>query len=143
MRWSRTSSAASPTSNRRAVRKGCSVYGDLRVRSMVGVARYILRERGRRGQTPSGRTLSTVKLQKLVYYSQAWHLVWEDRPLFPERIEAWANGPVVPDLYREHRGDFELTSWKTRVYSEPQQLRAGKHRLGPCLLRSEGRVVPE
>ncbi len=67
------------------------------------VARYILRERG---------TLSTVKLQKLVYYSQAWHLVWEDVPLFPERIEAWANGPVVPDLYREHRGEFQRSSWK-------------------------------
>lgn len=67
------------------------------------VARYILREQG---------TLSTVKLQKLVYYSQAWHLVWEDAPLFHERIEAWANGPVVPDLYGEHRGEFQRSSWK-------------------------------
>lgn len=67
------------------------------------VARYILRELA---------PLSTIKLQKLVYYSQAWHLVWEDEPLFPERIEAWANGPVVPDLYHEHRGEFQRTSWK-------------------------------
>lgn len=67
------------------------------------VARYILRELA---------PLSTIKLQKLVYYSQAWHLVWEDVPLFGERIEAWANGPVVPDLYREHRGEFRRTSWK-------------------------------
>jgi len=66
------------------------------------VARYILRERS---------PLSTVKLQKLVYYSQAWHLVWDDVPLFAERIEAWANGPVVPDLYREHRGEFQRKSW--------------------------------
>jgi uncharacterized phage-associated protein len=67
------------------------------------VAKYILRERS---------PLSTVKLQKLVYYSQAWHLVWDDEPLFPERIEAWANGPVVPDLYQEHRGEFRRDSWK-------------------------------
>lgn len=67
------------------------------------VARYILRELS---------PLSTIKLQKLVYYSQAWHLVWEDEPLFPERIEAWANGPVIPDLFREHRGEFQRRSWK-------------------------------
>ena len=66
------------------------------------VAKYILRELS---------PLSTVKLQKLVYYSQAWHLVWADEPLFPERIEAWANGPVVPDLYREHRGEFQRKGW--------------------------------
>ena len=67
------------------------------------VARYVIRQLS---------PLSTIKLQKLVYYSQAWHLVWEDEPLFDERIEAWANGPVVPDLYREHRGEFQRTSWK-------------------------------
>jgi|SRR5215469_1127285 len=46
------------------------------------------------------------KLQKLVYYSQAWSLVWDERPLFPEPIEAWANGPVCPNLYQKHRGSF-------------------------------------
>jgi len=53
------------------------------------VAQYIL---GKVGQT------STWKLQKLVYYSQAWHSVWEDEPLFDAGIEAWANGPVCPEL---------------------------------------------
>jgi uncharacterized phage-associated protein len=33
-----------------------------------------------------------LKLQKLLYYSQAWHLVWEDTPLFTARIEAWIDG---------------------------------------------------
>lgn len=66
------------------------------------VAAYILNKSG---------PMSAMKLQKLVYYSQAWHLVWEDEPLFKERIEAWANGPVVPDLYKHHRGDFTVTDW--------------------------------
>ena len=26
--------------------------------------------------------MTAMKLQKLVYYSQAWHLVWEEKPLF-------------------------------------------------------------
>lgn len=32
--------------------------------------------------------LDTFKLQKLVYYAQAWHLVWDNEPLFEEPIEA-------------------------------------------------------
>jgi len=52
--------------------------------------------------------ISPMKLQKLVYYSQAWHLVWTDSPLFNSRIEAWANGPVVPALYEKHRGQYGL-----------------------------------
>jgi uncharacterized phage-associated protein len=56
--------------------------------------------------------MSTWKLQKLVYYSQAWHLVWEDRALFNEKIEAWANGPVTPTLYDLHRGMYSVTTVK-------------------------------
>ena len=51
-------------------------------------------------------SLTTMKLQKLVYYSQAHHLVFFDSPLFAEAIEAWANGPVVRSLYELHRGEF-------------------------------------
>ena len=50
--------------------------------------------------------LSTIKLQKLVYYCKAWSLVWDEDPIFPEDFEAWANGPVVPDLYQAHKGCF-------------------------------------
>lgn len=68
------------------------------------VAAYILAKRG---------PMTAMKLQKLVYYSQAWHLVWDEQQLFPDLIEAWANGPVVPALYREHRGRFELGPTET------------------------------
>ncbi|WP_217230170.1 Panacea domain-containing protein [Streptomyces anulatus] len=52
--------------------------------------------------------MSAMKLQKLCYFSYGYHLAWEDRPLFAERFEAWANGPVAPELYSKHRGRFEL-----------------------------------
>jgi uncharacterized phage-associated protein len=55
--------------------------------------------------------MTAMKLQKLVYYAQAWSVVWDERPLFPERIEAWANGPVVRELYDVHRGSFEVSEW--------------------------------
>lgn len=53
--------------------------------------------------------MSTWKLQKLVYYCQAWSLVWDEEALYTERIEAWANGPVVRKLYSAHRGLFQVT----------------------------------
>jgi uncharacterized phage-associated protein len=52
--------------------------------------------------------MSAMKLQKLVYYSQAWSLAWTERPLFAEGIQAWANGPVVRSLYEKHRGHFRV-----------------------------------
>jgi uncharacterized phage-associated protein len=57
-------------------------------------------------QEPGG--ITTWKLQKLVYYAQAWSLVWDDTPLFADEIQAWANGPVVPALYEQHRGSFKI-----------------------------------
>jgi uncharacterized phage-associated protein len=55
--------------------------------------------------------MTAMKLQKLVYYCQAWSLVWDERPMFRDRIEAWANGPVVPALYQEHKGKFKVRKW--------------------------------
>lgn len=43
----------------------------------------------------------TMKLQKLVYFSQAWSMAWTGRPLFNESFEAWPNGPVNTNVYRE------------------------------------------
>ena len=54
-------------------------------------------------------TTTTMKLHKLLYYCQGWHLAWDSVPLFQERIEAWANGPVVPDIYRQHHKQFTLS----------------------------------
>ena len=51
--------------------------------SVFDTAKYILEKCG---------TMSTMKLQKLCYYSQAWSLVWDDAPLFDEDFEAWAMG---------------------------------------------------
>jgi uncharacterized phage-associated protein len=44
-----------------------------------------------------------LKLQKLLYYVQAWSLAWRDRPLFEEPIEAWQYGPVVEQIYQRYK----------------------------------------
>lgn len=64
------------------------------------VAAYILENRG---------LMTAMKLQTLVYYSQAWSLVWDEEPLFDQRIEAWSFSPVVPALYEIHRGCFKVS----------------------------------
>jgi uncharacterized phage-associated protein len=63
----------------------------------LDIAAYVLEKQGQ---------MTAMKLQKLVYYCQAWSLVWDEKPMFRDVIEAWANGPVVPNLYRAHRGLF-------------------------------------
>ena len=67
--------------------------------NVFDVAKYILQQTGR---------ISTMKLQKLCYYSQAWALVWDDKPLFDEEFEAWANGPVCRELFNLHRGEYSI-----------------------------------
>jgi uncharacterized phage-associated protein len=57
---------------------------------LVEVALYILSKQG---------PMTGTKLAKLLYYSQAWHLVWHGEPLFGDRIEAWAGGPMFPGLW--------------------------------------------
>lgn len=63
------------------------------------VAEYILSTKGR---------MDTMKLQKLVYYSQAWSLAWTSAALFEDEIQAWANGPVVRSLFNAHRGRYTV-----------------------------------
>lgn len=81
--------------------------------NIIDVAKYILEEKG---------TMSTMKLQKLCYYSQAWTLAWDEVPLFNEDFQAWANGPVCRELFDWHRGKFLISADDL-----PQLL--GKHNL--------------
>ena len=67
--------------------------------TVLDVAKYIVDACGE---------ADTWKLQKLVYYCQAWSLVWDERPLFESRIEAWANGPVCPELFARHKGLYAV-----------------------------------
>jgi len=69
--------------------------------NIFDTAQYILEKKG---------TMSTMKLQKLCYYAQAWSLVWDDAPLFPEDFEAWANGPVCRKLFLKTKGQYSVSA---------------------------------
>ncbi|HTB93927.1 MAG TPA: type II toxin-antitoxin system antitoxin SocA domain-containing protein [Candidatus Sulfotelmatobacter sp.] len=54
--------------------------------------------------------ITNLKLQKLLYYAQAWHLVFfSGEPFFDDSIEAWVHGPVIPPIFRQYK-EFR---WKT------------------------------
>ena len=69
--------------------------------NIFDVAKYILEQMG---------SMSTMKLQKLCYYCQAWSLVWDDCPLFEQEFEAWANGPVCKELFFKTQGRFSVSA---------------------------------
>lgn len=81
--------------------------------SVFDVARYILDRTGE---------ISTWKLQKLCYYAQAWTLAWNDKPLFEEDFQAWANGPVCPALFDAHRGVYTIKP--EMIHGDPSKLDA-------------------
>jgi uncharacterized phage-associated protein len=51
-----------------------------------------------------GNFVTQMKLQKLVYFAQGYHLAKFGTPLLKENFEAWTYGPVVPEIYQ----DFKL-----------------------------------
>ena len=81
-------------------------------KSVFDVAAYILQVLG---------PVTHMKLQKLVYYAQAWSLVWDESPIFNDRIEAWANGPVVPKLFARLKGKFKVAKTDLRA-GDPNKL---------------------
>jgi uncharacterized phage-associated protein len=70
------------------------------------VADFLLVESRERGDI-----LTNLKLQKLIYYAQAWYLALHDKSLFDEDMQAWVHGPVLPSQY--HR--FSQYKWQPIV----------------------------
>ena len=69
--------------------------------NVFDTAKYILERCG---------SMSTMKLQKLCYYAQSWSLVWDDSPLFEENFQAWATGPVCPNLFLKTGQTFSVSA---------------------------------
>lgn len=68
--------------------------------TIFDVVDYILKKQGE---------TVVIKLHLLLYYCQAWSLVWDDEPLFEDRIESWSFGPVVPRVYKLYEGNFKVS----------------------------------
>jgi uncharacterized phage-associated protein len=64
-----------------------------------------------------GDCLTNLKLQKLVYYTQAWYLGINGTPLFKDDFQAWIHGPVIPSLYQRFKkfGFNDITEQPPKV----------------------------
>ncbi|MBB1558532.1 SocA family protein [Candidatus Saccharibacteria bacterium] len=67
--------------------------------SAIDLSYYIIKQAHIKGI----KGVSNKKLQKLLYYTQSWTLVFHNRKAFSDDIEAWIHGPAVPSVYREFK----------------------------------------
>jgi len=74
----------------------------------VDLAKYILAVQG---------PMSHLKLQKLVYYVDAWHLVFNEKALVPEDFKAWVHGPVCVPLWHAIK-DFSTLNGEVQVKAD-------------------------
>lgn len=67
---------------------------------VLDICRYIINYSNKKNYE-----ISNLKLQKLLYFVQACFLCFsqDKKPCFPEQIEAWDFGPVVPQAYHEYK----------------------------------------
>lgn len=64
-----------------------------------------------------GDCLTNLKLQKLVYYAQAWYLGINGSSLIESDFQAWVHGPVCPSLYRR----FKKYGWNP-ISEHPEEV---------------------
>lgn len=59
-------------------------------------------------------SLSILKLQKLIYYVQVWHLAFGRGSLFAGRFQAWVHGPVNRQVYDRFKDSHSLFATVSR-----------------------------
>ncbi|PRX56675.1 Panacea domain-containing protein [Flagellimonas meridianipacifica] len=88
----------------------------------------------------NGLTITPLKLQKILYYIQAWHIArFEKHTLFDELPEAWVNGPVYRSVYNTFSEKFyRNTPLKINVQGDvPEELETQMNELDLDQLQTE------
>lgn len=74
------------------------IFMETKKYSALDVAKYIVND-----VNNSGKRITHLQIQKILYYIQAKFLIEENRALFEEPIEAWRHGPVIPKVYSYYK----------------------------------------
>ena len=72
----------------------------MRVYNAIDIANWFISQFDKE----SGDVITHLKVQKLLYFAEAWCQVLLDRELFSENMEAWAHGPVVREVFNQFNG---------------------------------------
>lgn len=69
------------------------------------VARYLahLASQAFVGDNKEREGITNLKLQKVLYFAQAYYLSKVGKSLFSDDIEAWEYGPVIPNVYHKFK----------------------------------------
>lgn len=89
------------------------------------VAKYIISE-----FHESEDLITNMKVQKLLYYIQGWHLGLYGTPVFDDDFEAWVHGPVQYEVYNEYKkyggthitGHIEKPKLEQRIIEHIQEV---------------------
>lgn len=79
--------------------------------------------------------ITTMKLQKLVYFAQGWSFALLGHQLFEEDFRAWTNGPVAYDLFDRHRRQYLVGDWK---WGDENELSPEEHVVVDAVLKNFG-----
>lgn len=101
--------------------------------SVVDIAKKIISKT----DTERGDIISNLKLQKMLYYMQGFHLAAFNEPLFEEEIEAWQYGPVVPSVYEEFKS-FGSGAIELEEGYSPIELKEEEEDLFGCVYEEYG-----
>ena len=74
--------------------------------SALDIAEYVISQfcgEDKRVDEGVAEGISNLKLQKLLYFCQAFLLVFSEKPMFKEEIYAWKYGPVVKEVYEKYK----------------------------------------
>lgn len=63
------------------------------------VAKFFIHLAQKQEEAQIGDLATNMRIQKLLYFAQGWHLARHGKPLFCAPLSAWKFGPVVPDVY--------------------------------------------
>jgi len=67
------------------------------------VADWFIARANREREENFGEGISNLKLQKVLYFSQAARLALDSKPLFKDEIHAWDYGPVINSVYHDFK----------------------------------------
>ena len=84
----------------------------------IHVGEYFINEYHDKNESPT-----IMKILKLAYFTQGFHLALQDCPFFKDEIQAWKHGPVANKLYwylkknRMEKGDYRIRE-KSNEYTD-------------------------
>ncbi len=81
----------------------------------IEIARWFIN----RVDRAAGEAMTHLKVQKLLYFADAYHMANFNKSIFEEQFEAWAHGPVVTEVWRQ----FKSYQWDAIKLQPPAKIR--------------------